>query len=1343
MFRFALPSIAAIGFLLIAFAPEAVAQTKAPVQAKGMAFDWYKAANKAIHELRRKRQYTAALKKNAELLARVEREFGAQSFDAAIVLSVRGHIQDAQKTYQDAVATYERSLGIMRDVFGPTHAQVAVVMTSLASSTARLGEIEKAAALMQEALEIAIKADGAESKGALAVLNEFAVFNANYGDKAAAERQVEQIIALTAKINGPKSTALLRAYKKKGRYLASRKRWDDLKAFASEQLAQAEKAHGPDDTFTIQLFADFAKTYSSVGRYKPSEEFYRQVVARSERRFGAAHRFTVANYALLANTLQDQGKHAAALPFFEKAIANWVTAFGKAYYRVHDVYLRYGTSLRKRARFDDAEKSYRQAIEVSKKAYGKYHQYNSEPYLLLAGLYKELGRFGEAEKLYKRALKAARLRYGKKHSRVALTLDNMAVLYLSMGRYKDAEEHAKASLELYEEIGGIRSASLVYVLNNLATIYNASDRSDEALQYMTRALQLIAETPSLKGHPLLGVLFDNLATFYSNRGNQKLAIKYRKRGYERLLAAHGKDSAPVATAAGNLGALYSEKREFDKALPWFQQALATHEKIYGKEHRSYGSSLRGMGRVMAGLGRLDESVDYYRRAIALFEKVLPEGHPNTMWSIAYMARAMERQGKIAEAYSNFRRASNIAVERARQGRGVTASRIYRGKIRTAYKLVQSGDAGRQAELLAVSFGAAQRSGDIKVAGALAKMSARFAAKDDDLGRAIRQQQDLLDKLKTTEARLTTALGAVQEKRDDALIGRLRTESRGLRRDLAALETKLRKEFPRYAELSQPQPLSVGALQGELRSDELFVQYLGIGRDLYAWVVGPKQSSWHRLEMKGKVVRRLVNKLRCGLDATGWSDEPPGEPCEDQFESTDGFTSLPFDLHTAHDLYRGLFGPFADRIAGRRLMIVTTGALGALPFHVLVRERPEKAFVDQPGGYKRVAWLAKSNPITVLPAASSLGALRRYAGDSRAGAPYYGIGDPVLAGTDQCPAVEVPQSCGPAPKALPAQSMQVANAKPATVLRAGQANVAAVSQLCPLPDTAHELRCVAKSLGSDPAKVQLGPAANEREVKARSAKGELAQYRIVHFATHGLLPGETKAISKGLTEASLVLTPPKQATPDDDGLLTTSEIAQLRLDADWVVLSACNTASSGGPGGASLSGLARAFFYAGARAALVSHWPVSSSAAVKLTTGAFAALRANPALGRAEAMRLSMAQIIDGGEDWEAHPSYWAPFVVAGEGGGTAPIARIVAVSAPVAGEAPARAPADKPAEGPVAIATRGAGPTVKQASKPPLPARIERAQVAAPVRPAPSPRRKRVAKEPVPDWRERFLQGLD
>jgi len=184
---------------------------------------------------------------------------------------------------------------------------------------------------------------------------------------------------------------------------------------------------------------------------------------------------------------------------------------------------------------------------------------------------------------------------------------------------------------------------------------------------------------------------------------------------------------------------------------------------------------------------------------------------------------------------------------------------------------------------------------------------------------------------------------------------------------------------------------------------------------------------------------------------------------------------------------------------------------------------------------------------------------------------------------------------------------------------------------PLPETADELCDVAHDLGVDPSThVYLGASATETKIKQLSDSGTLATNRIVHFATHGAVAGDLS----GTAQPGLILTPPEKASDVDDGYLSAPEIATLKLDADWVILSACNTAAGDAKGAEALSGLARAFFYAGARSLLVSHWEVNSDATVKLITKAIAELKKGPKIGRANALRQSMLTMIDQGKDYE-------------------------------------------------------------------------------------------------------------
>jgi CHAT domain-containing protein len=213
----------------------------------------------------------------------------------------------------------------------------------------------------------------------------------------------------------------------------------------------------------------------------------------------------------------------------------------------------------------------------------------------------------------------------------------------------------------------------------------------------------------------------------------------------------------------------------------------------------------------------------------------------------------------------------------------------------------------------------------------------------------------------------------------------------------------------------------------------------------------------------------------------------------------------------------------------------------------------------------------------------------------------------------------------------------------SLYRGSEAVAERVHDLPSLPETADELRAEAGMLGAPASSLHLGPEASVSVVKSI----DLSNTRVIAFATHAGVAGELADVN----EPMLVLTPPAHPTPEDDGLLRASQVSQLRLNADFVILSACNTAASDGtPGAEGLTGLAKAFFYAGARSLLVSHWEVQTEPTVKLTTGLIGALTADSSIGRSEALRRSMLAMIDGTTESDTHPIAWAPFVLAGEGG---------------------------------------------------------------------------------------------
>jgi len=444
---------------------------------------------------------------------------------------------------------------------------------------------------------------------------------------------------------------------------------------------------------------------------------------------------------------------------------------------------------------------------------------------------------------------------------------------------------------------------------------------------------------------------------------------------------------------------------------------------------------------------------------------------------------------------------------------------------------------------------------------------------------------------------------------------------------AAVSNAIREHFPgengfqryRYVE-----PLAAEEVQILLGANEALVFFLVGANKSYVFVLTRERFDWRTISLGENDMATKVAAFRRGLDVVELT------------KSVSMGKAQLFDLAAAHELYVALFGPVEALIKDKpQLLIVPSGPLTALPFHLLVMDKPVIAVsIEDIATYHDAAWLVKRHAVTVLPSVASLKALRVFARKGQSTKPMIGFGDPVFARD---------QTAAPAGQRTSTVKIAASTRAYSEYWQGASVDRAKLAEaLPPLPDSADELKAVAAKLGASPSDIYLGRNATEANVK----RLPLADYRVLYFATHGLVAGDVE----GLGEPSLALTLPNEPSELDDGLLTASEVEQLRLNADWVVLSACNTAAGEKPGAEALSGLASAFFYAGARALLVSHWRIDSKAATRLATSTFDIMKSNQIIGRAEALRRAMLAYLDDRSDvWNAYPGFWGSFSLVGEG----------------------------------------------------------------------------------------------
>jgi CHAT domain-containing protein len=733
-----------------------------------------------------------------------------------------------------------------------------------------------------------------------------------------------------------------------------------------------------------------------------------------------------------------------------------------------------------------------------------------------------------------------------------------------------------------------------------------------------------------KYSPETGYTLQGLARVVSQQGRYEDASALAK----AVLDIYQKIGAPpeaisVILAKRTIAAALVSQDKFAEAEAIFTEVRQAVLKDPVTAER-YGVGELGSVYAQTQIGRTAEAVEQARGIYDQAQRRFGDTLYKTSEARGFLAIALAADKRYEEALREFRAtipsllaaASERSEEGLGHGRTNRLVRILEAYIKLLGHFAEQKATPEGLDPVAEAFLIADVARGSSVQRALAAASARAAISDPQLAKLARDEQDAGQRAASLTGILTDLLARPAEKSLPAVIEQMRRDIAELRKQRGAIKLEIAKSFPDYANLVDPKPVTLEQARRVLAPGEAMISFFGTDDRTFVWVVLQSGEARFHVAALDKAERdRTVAHLRRALDIDDMS--------LNRFPA--------FDVDAAHKLYSALLAPLESAWgSARSLLIVPHGSLGQLPFGVLVTKPGAVATVGvQFEGYRNTAWLLERAAITQLPSVNTLVSLRSVARARAPARPFIGFGDPVF-GTQQVAAATATRSA--LTRSAPLKSRNAASA--------------GLADLIQLPDTAEELDGIAKALGVAPQEnLFLGARASEKNVKA----ADLSDRRVVAFATHGLVPGELD----GLTQPALALSNPAvTGDKDSDGLLTMEEVLGLKLNADWVVLSACNTGSASGASEEAVSGLGRAFFYAGARALLVSNWPVETVSAKLLTTDTFRRQAADPKLARAEALRQSMRQLMqneyakDGAGKpvyTYAHPAFWAAFSLVGDG----------------------------------------------------------------------------------------------
>lgn len=887
-----------------------------------------------------------------------------------------------------------------------------------------------------------------------------------------------------------------------------------------------------------------------------------------------------------------------------------------------------------------------------------------------------LDRYDEALGIYHRL--EAELDSGKYPMTAdrAELVNNIGSLYSSLGKLEEATRYKLRALDLTAQTAGTESIEYASALYGIALVEFRQGEPLKALPRVREALRIARSHADLTGDDLEqpAIFGLSLAALLVQSGDTASSIEPAREAAVWAETHLGEDHRVTMAALNQLGSSLNDSGLYAQAIPVIRRTLDLRVKAYPPGHTDIAFSLSALGFALDNSGHKDEALPFYERAAEIFEKsdnknnptiaataigqvarlaswrgdkaaslalrekalrigrersASPE-HPDVLLAEVNLAREYIANGRDNDALpllahaneafrkraleSNARRLAGLvfaediaaskgdvtgALARTREilaparmrllDRATPRSEVTRLAEQYHFLFVQHARLAKSAGDPAQAFEALQLANLGDLQSAMSNLAMLRASDNPEATEIIRRYQSLA----ADGARLRRTLNA------QVAAGKGDTVDE-INRQLAEIDSKIREEDARLAKLipgyslqTAVEPASLANAQASLGKGQAMVLYGQDEDGLIVLAITPGKTAMATTAISPRQLLDLLKRMRGSIDL-GLANNGAGA----------------FDRKAAYELFQILF-PVQIRAAIKGspdLRVLATGGLAALPFAALITEAP-KGDDGSPAVLRSTHWLAQDHAVSVPLAAVPLpqrNAVRREMTFAGIGAPL--LGEPVRLATRSAP-----------------------------LLRSGDTSIKALRELASLPGAADELRQMAGAFQGKPA-LLIGADATETAVKA----APLEQASVLAFATHGLVGGAFR----DLVEPALVLTPPDKPSEADDGLLTASEIAKLRLDAAWVILSACDTSAGDGESAPTFSGLARSFVAAGARSLLLSHWPVRDDVASRLTLDTLKG--AGKGLTRAEALRRAQLAIlkdtkIPGG----AHPATWAPFMVVG------------------------------------------------------------------------------------------------
>lgn len=986
-------------------------------------------------------------------------------------------------------------------------------------------------------------------------------------------------------------------------FLANSENDNALANFKEALRIRMEKL-GPSHPDTLDSVAATGYYYTMTSSYNEAREYYRRALDLALSIYPENHPVVADAYNNLATVLDNLGELDTALEYIRKSVAVQEAIKGGNHPDVALAYSNLSITLKKLGRYEEALDYANRSLEIWLEALGKDHQNLTYAYNSLAMIYQELADYDKAGEYLEEAIRVSLLVNGRDSDSTAVLYNNLGYNDELAGDYGRALENYSAALDIYTRLFGENNIRTATANSNVGSMYARLGRTDKSLEHTMKSVEITKSVYGDRYHRL-ATFYNNIGMDYMTLGRPEEALEYFTEALGIGIENVGGNHPDIALTYGNIAAAHSDLGHYEKTIEYEQKAVDIYRSFFGESHPEYARALSNISTTYYDVEEYEKAQEMSAKAVKALcgGKEFPEPEDclietNVVNALRNNASGYFALNKYQEAVKSYEAAADMLDALRGRVHGEAAKKAH-GELH--YQMFPEG--------INAYIGYATREGDSRVMTKALELAERGIGRVflEMLGRS-RAKIDgglppaVLEEGERLAAARRAALDAVRAEEMKPRAGQDQSARRDAYRKLQQIESdietynsQLLADYPEYAELMNPSSRPLAELEEEL---------LSTGTAILEFYLGKNQSFLIFDSEKIFTIEYLPG-----------ADEIEKRVELHRKKITDPSTMLRSAVRSGEKLYDILFGDIDEYLDGvESLLIVPTGRLYFLPFETLVKkEEGEKKFLVEK---YRIRYAPSLNVAYMVKQRE----LKRGAGWSGGSKEWLGFGDPVYSAKDgRSRGLEISEETQTA-----ASAYSRAMSESGDGARAGGAWLR-------LPGTQIEIESISRLFDDTEADMRLGIEASEKEFKELAPGGS----RFLHLATHGSL-GEG-----GAQQPALVMSLVGNSGSGEDGFLTMTDVFNMKIPSELVVLSACKTGQGEMTKGEGVAGMARAFLYAGADSMLVSLWSVADKETKDLMISFY-----NKMLGgmdRESAIAETKREMIAAG----MHPYFWAPFVYIG------------------------------------------------------------------------------------------------